>query len=80
MKISRELTTREIEFFGKFRKLFIDYNAIICCEEAPRLYIVVDFKVESDLSNTDIEFNHFLDDTDIDELFEKSHKLHHESQ
>lgn len=71
MKISRKLTPREIEFFGKLRQLFIDYNAIICCEEAPNLYVVVDFKVESDLSNTDIGFNHFFDDTDIDELFEK---------
>ncbi|WP_455592682.1 hypothetical protein [Bacteroides sp.] len=77
MKIERELTPREIGFFGKLQDLFVEYNAIVHCNENKEIYVVIDGN-ESAMWNHDITFRDALDETDIDELFEESCKLHNE--
>lgn len=77
MKLKRELTPRETNFFGKLQDLFLEYNAIIECNENKEMYVVVDVQGDA-LWQKAISFHEFLDDTDIEELFEESCRLHNE--
>lgn len=63
-------TPRETEFLSKLRELFLDFNAMIYCNDDNEICIGVDVDDSHDWS-MDLSFNEFFDDTDIDELFEE---------
>lgn len=65
----RTLTPRETEFLNKLRELFIEYNAMIFCNEDNEIAVCVDVSKLYEFNN-DISFNDPFDDTDIDALLE----------
>lgn len=73
--LKRVLTQKEAEFLDKLQDLFATYNAIIFCKENKEICIEVEVKEENEGWSDDISFNQFLDDTDIDELFEDNCEL-----
>lgn len=77
VKIKRELNLTEVGFFSEFQDICVKYNVIMYCGEDKGIYVVVDAG-EDCMYNTDISFSEALDETDIDELFEISCRLHNE--
>ena len=75
MKIERELTSKEIGFFTELEDLLVKYNAIIYSEDKKDIYVVVN-RGGNCMYNKDISFDKVLDETGVEELFEKSCCLH----
>lgn len=65
------LSEKEIEFLVKLRALIVEYNAEIYCKEKNNIQIVIDTHLNPDWVNP-ITFSDCLDESDIDELIEKT--------